>query len=330
MVSSIGFGGAPIADLYENLEDSVCFETIKNAHKSGINFYDTSPFYGYGLGEKRLGEYLSSINRDDFILCTKVGRYLTSEEPSKIDRGAFKGGLNFIPNLDYTYDGVMRSFEQSLTRLNLSKIDVCLIHDVDKWTHGDDVEKHFKTAIDGAYRALSQLKREKVIKAIGIGVNETEMCTRFAKAADFDCMILAGRYTLLEQGGLNDFFPIALEKKIGVILAGVYNSGILAKGVSDNTTYDYGKIPKHIAEKYFKIDKVCKEFNVPIAAAALQFSNAHTAVSTMILGMDRPEQINENINYMNYKIDEEFWNKLLSENLIHPESQFPNKLVKVT
>ena len=322
-ISSIGFGGAEIGDLYEKLQDDLCNEVLKSSFQAGINFYDTSPFYGYGLSETRLGNYLSSINRDDFILSTKVGRYLTPEDPSKIDRGIWKGGLNYVPNFDYTYDGVMKSFDQSLTRLKLSKIDVCLIHDVDKWTHGEEMEKKFKIAMEGAYVALSELKSQKVIGAIGVGVNETAMCTRFAKAGDFDCMILAGRYTLLEQGGLNDFFPLAIEKNIGVILAGVFNSGILAKGVNASSTYDYAKIPEHVADKYFKIEKVCNEFNIPVAAAALQFCNANKAVSTMILGMDRPAQIQENIDYLNYKIDKEFWIKLIKENLIDPNSPIP-------
>tara|TARA_Y100000590_G_scaffold393547_1_gene471937 strand:- start:2244 stop:3251 length:1008 start_codon:yes stop_codon:yes gene_type:complete len=320
-VSSIGFGGAPIADLFEILDDNLTYETIKSSHESGINFYDTSPLYGCGLSEKRLGKYLSSINRNDFILCTKVGRYLTPADSSGINRGAFKGGLNLAPNLDYTYDGVMKSFEQSLNRLNLSKIDVCLIHDVDKWTHGEDVEIHFKTAMDGAYKAINKLKEENVIKAIGIGVNESEMCFRFAEAGDFDCMILAGRYTLLEQSGLEDFFPIALKKNIGIILAGVYNSGILAKGI--NSTYDYARVPEKISKKYLKIEEICKEFNVSIQAAALQFCNANPAVSTMILGMDRPAQVKQNIKFLNEKISKDFWLKLHEEKLIDSKSPIP-------
>jgi len=324
-VSVIGFGGAPLGDLFENLDDQVCYDTLKNSHKNGINFFDTSPYYGYGLSEHRIGNYLKSIRRKDFILCTKVGRYMTPDDPKKINRGPFKGGLNFSPKVDYSYDGVMRSFEQSLFRLGLSKIDICLIHDVDKWTHGDDVEIHFKEAMNGAYIALEKLKNEKVISAIGVGLNDSEMCSRFAESGNFDCMILAGRYTLLEQGALEDFFPIAEKKNIGVILAGVFNSGILIKGAGDHSTYDYTKIPDHITKKYLEIDKICKEYNVPVGAAALQFSNAHKAVSTMILGMDHPNQINENIDLFNYKIDKEFWLKLIQKELINPESPVPDK-----
>ena len=324
-VSVIGFGGAPLGDLFENLDDQVCYDTLKNSLNNGINFFDTSPFYGFGLSEHRIGNYLKSIRRKDFVLCTKVGRYMTPENPNRINRGVFKGGLNFSPNLDYSYDGVMKSFEQSLLRLGLSEIDICLIHDVDKWTHGDEVEMYFKQAMNGAYKALEKLKSEKVIKGIGVGLNESNMCARFAEAGDFDCMILAGRYTLLEQGALDVFFPLARQKKIGVILAGVFNSGILIKGVVDNSTYDYKSIPDHIAKKYFEIDKICKEFEVPIAAAALQFCNANSVVSTMILGMDNPSQINENINLLNYKIDKEFWLKLIKKQLIDPKSPVPNK-----
>ena len=323
-VSVIGFGGAPLGDLFEILDDQVCYDTLKNSHKNGINFFDTSPYYGYGLSEHRIGNYLKSIKRRDFILCTKVGRYMTPGNPNKINRGPFRGGLNFSPNIDYSYDGVMKSFEQSLLRLGLSEIDICLIHDVDKWTHGDEFEMHFKEAMNGAYKALDKLKSEKVIKAIGVGLNESNMCARFAEAGDFDCMILAGRYTLLEQGALDVFFPLALKKNIGIILAGVFNSGILIKGAGDNSTYDYKKIPDDIAKKYFAIDKICKEFDIPIGAAALQFCNANSVVSTMILGMDHPNQIKENIDLLNYKINKEFWYKLIEENLIDSRSPIPN------
>jgi len=323
-VSVIGFGGAPLGDLFENLDDQVCYDTLKNSHKNGINFFDTSPFYGFGLSEHRIGNYLKSIRRKDFVLCTKVGRYMSPEDPKKINRGVFKGGLNFIPNLDYSYDGVMKSFEQSLLRLGLSEIDICLIHDVDKWTHGDKVEMYFKEAMNGAYKALEKLRSEKVIKGIGVGLNESDMCSRFAEAGDFDCMVLAGRYTLLEQGALDVFFPIAKKKNIGIILAGVFNSGILIKGVRNHSTYDYKKIPKYIAKKYFQIDKICKEYSVPVAAAALQFCNAHEVVSTMILGMDHPNQVKENIDLLNYKINKEFWYKLIENNLINPKSSVPD------
>ena len=324
-VSPIGFGGATLADLNEKLHDKNCYDVLEKSFMSGINYFDTAPYYGYGLSEHRLGNFLKNIDRDKFILSTKVGRYMTPADPNTIDRLIFKSSLDFSPTVDYSYDGVMRSFEQSLFRLGLSAIDICLIHDVDEWTHGDKVEKKFKEAMDGAYKALEKMRSEKVIKAIGVGVNQVEWCAKFAESGDFDCMILAGRYTLLEQGGLNTFFPLATKKNIGIILAGVFNSGILVKGVGESSTYDYGKIPPHIIEKYNSIKKVCDDYEVPIAAAAIQFCAAHDAVNTLLLGMDYPEQIDENLNLFNYEIPKDFWKKLLEKNLIDPASPIPGQ-----
>ena len=173
----------------------------------------------------------------------------------------------------------MKSFEQSLHRLATSKIDICLIHDVDRYTHGDQVDHYFKIAMSGAYKALTQLKEEKIIKAIGIGVNDADMCKRFAEAGDFDCMLLAGRYTLLDQSALDDCIPIAEEKKIGIILGGVFNSGILAKGVGEDITYFYQTIPDNIKKKYNEISIICKRYDVSVTSAALQFCYANKNIS---------------------------------------------------
>ena len=236
-LSTIGFGGAPIGNLFEKLDDAICYKTLARCNDSNINLYDTSPYYGNGLSEHRLGSFLKTLNSDSYYLSTKVGRYLTPQKEEKINRGKWAGGLNFVPNVDYSYDGVMKSFEQSLDRLNASKIDICLIHDVDTYTYGEQVDHYFKIAMKGAYKAISKLKEEKVIKAIGVGVNNSDICRRFAEEGDFDCILLAGRYTLLDQSALDDCLPIAEEKNIGIILGGVFNSGILAKGIGNNITY---------------------------------------------------------------------------------------------
>ena len=211
----------------------------------------------------------------------------------------------------------MRAFEQSFLRLAVSKIDICLIHDVDRFTHGNEVDRYFKEAMNGAYKALIKLREEKVIKAIGVGVNESDMCARFANAGDFDCMVLAGRYSLLDhKSALDDFFPIAKKNNIGIILAGVFNSGILAKGIGENVTYNYDKIPENIKIMYNKILKICDKYHVPIPAAALQFSYANTLISSMILGMDRSEQVNQNIYNLEYQIPSDLWKDLIEENII--------------
>ena len=323
-LSSLGFGAAPIGDLFENLDERSCYNILENAYNSNFNLFDTSPFYGNGLSEHRTGNFLKTIDEESYFLSTKVGRYLTPEKNQNIDRGAWAGGLNFKLNLDYSYDGVMRSFEQSLLRLAVSKIDICLIHDVDKFTFGNEVDYYFKLAMNGAYKAIQKLKEEKVIKAIGVGLNDADICAKFANEGDFDCMVLAGRYSLLEhESALNDFFPIVDKQNIGIILAGVFNSGILAKGIGDNVTYNYDKIPNHIRDKYIIVSEVCDRYNVPVPAAALQFSYANKLISSMILGMDRIEQIQQNISFFNHSIPDDLWKELIEKKIIDERCPTP-------
>ncbi|OUU35154.1 MAG: hypothetical protein CBC16_11040 [Verrucomicrobia bacterium TMED56] len=206
----------------------------------------------------------------------------------------------------------------------ISKIDICLIHDVDKFTFGNEVDYYFKLAMNGAYKAIQKLKEEKVIKAIGVGLNDADICAKFANEGDFDCMVLAGRYSLLEhESALNDFFPIVEKKNIGIILAGVFNSGILAKGIGNNVTYNYDKIPNHIREKYIIVSEVCDRYNVPVPAAALQFSYANKLISSMILGMDRVEQIKQNISFFNHSIPDNLWKELIEKKIIDERCPIP-------
>ena len=217
----------------------------------------------------------------------------------------------------------MKSFEQSLHRLATSKIDICLIHDVDRYTHGDQVDHYFKIAMSGAYKALTQLKEEKIIKAIGIGVNDADMCKRFAEVGDFDCMLLAGRYTLLDQSALDDCIPIAEEKNIGIILGGVFNSGILAKGIGEDITYFYQTIPDNIKKKYNEISIICEKYDVSVTSAALQFCYANKNISSMVIGMDREEQISNNVSSLSKKIPNDLWEELKNKNIIDERCALP-------
>tara|TARA_B100000674_G_scaffold451364_1_gene422072 strand:- start:566 stop:1546 length:981 start_codon:yes stop_codon:yes gene_type:complete len=305
----IGFGGAPIGNLFRRISNIESFEILKESQLNSINFYDTSPFYGYGLSEKRIGEFIKTLDRDKFIISTKVGRYLIPESSSKINRGVFKGGLNFKPVIDYSYDGVMKSFEQSMKRLNLDKIDLCLIHDVDYFTHGSNFEYYFKESLKGAYIALQKLKEEKLIKAIGLGLNDADIANRFLLCESFDCVLLAGRYTLLDKSAEKEFFQTAQEKRVGIILAGIFNSGILAKGIK-KSTYFYKSIPSVIKNKYIRISNLCKKFNISVKSAAIQFPLRQESVNSLLLGIDEKKQIKENIALLNVKIDEDFWLEL--------------------
>ncbi len=321
-LTAIGFGGAPIGNLFEQLNEYDCYEIIKKSYESKLNYFDTAPLYGYGLSEHRIGNFLKTVDPNSYYISTKVGRYLTPERNYREQQGKFVGNFNFIPNIDYSYDGVMRSFDQSVHRLGVSKIDICLIHDVDKKNFGKDVSHYFKLAMKGAYKALKKLKEQKLIKAIGVGLNDADMCAKFANEGDFDCILLAGRYTLIDQSALDEFFPIANKNNIGIILGGVFNSGILAKGIGDNVTYSYDKIPPVIKAKYKKIYKTCKNYDVPVPAAALQFSYSNKIISSMILGIDRVEQIEQNYEYLNYPIPKELWSDLIKENLIDERCLF--------
>ena len=211
-VTQLGFGGAPLGDLYQKLEEPTALAAVRSAYDVGLNLFDTSPFYGYGLSEHRFGHVLRQLLRDNFVLSTKVGRVLVPKNPEAIDRGQWAGGLDFEPAFDYSYDGVMREVQDSLQRTGLSRIDIVLIHDVDVWTHGAEVDRRFDEVMEGGYRAMEALRRSGDVGAIGVGVNEADMCARFARAGDFDCMLLAGRYTLLEQGALDDFLPLCEER----------------------------------------------------------------------------------------------------------------------
>ena len=229
-VSVLGSGTAPLGDLYVQLDDGTAIDTVKRAFELGINLLDTSPLYGNGLAEHRCGAAIRRVPRQDIVVCTKVGRWMDPFH-GRSDGSGFVGGLPHRAVVDYSYDGTMRSVEQSLLRLGVDRLDLLLIHDVDVWTHGiDAIDERFREAMAGAYVALDRLRGEGVVAGIGIGVNEAEMCVRFVQAGSFDTMLLAGRYSLLEQPALAEFLPLAQQQGIGVLLGGVFNSGILVTG----------------------------------------------------------------------------------------------------
>ncbi len=268
-VSQLGFGGAPLGNLFAELSEADAADAITGALACGIRLFDTAPLYGHGLSEHRFGAALRRYPRDAFVLATKVGRLLRPDPIA--DGGLYRRILPFATAYDYSYDGVLRSIEDSLQRLGLARIDVVHIHDVDIWTHKSQsaMDQRFTEVMGGGYRALQRLREEKAIGAIGVGVNEWQACQRFAEAGDFDCFLLAGRYTLIEQEALDSLLPLCAARNIAIIVGGPFNTGILATGAVAGATYNYHPASPEVLERVRRIEAVCRHHGVAIASAAL-------------------------------------------------------------
>ena len=325
-VSILGFGTAPLGDLFVRLPDDTAIATVERAFALGVNLLDSSPLYGRGLAEHRCGTALRRVRRDDIVVCTKVGRWMNPFQVPAEDSG-FVSGQPHRAIFDYSYDGVMRSVEQSLLRLGTDRIDLLLIHDVDVWTHGKDaIEQRFREAMSGAYVALDKLRGEGVIKGIGVGVNEAEMCVRFAKAGSFDTMLLAGRYSLLEQPALTEFLPLAQQQRIGVMLGGVFNSGILATGAVSGAKYNYRDASPEVLEKVAKIERVCAAHQVALPTAALHFALGHPAVASLVLGGQTPQEVERNVAALSSRVPAALWSDLKTEHLLDANAPVPSSV----
>lgn len=327
-VTVLGFGAAPIGGFRATISEAQAAATVMAAVDEGVAFFDTSPFYGYGRSELRLGAVLRGLPAGSFVLSTKIGRVMRPMAPGERIEGLRANGLPFAPRFDYSYDGVMRSLEQSCLRLGLARIDIVFIHDVDMWSLGDAevLERHFAEVMDGGYRALDALRRSGTIAAIGCGLNDSGMCARFAAAGDFDCMLLAGRYTLLEQGALVDFMPVAEKKNIGVVIGGPFNSGILTGNVGPDSKYDYAAAPSEVLARATRLETVCGRHGVPLAAAAIQFPLAHPAVVSVIPGALSPAEVDANAAHLRRSIPAALWQDLRQEGLIDPAAPVPAAL----
>jgi D-threo-aldose 1-dehydrogenase len=329
-VSVLGFGGAPVGGFRVRLAERDALRLIETAHQHGVNHFDTSPYYGYGRSELRVGAALRDRPRESYVLSTKVGRWLRplrdgEQPPPAWSSGGRTLGLRFLATFDYSYDGVMRSIEQSHLRLGIPRIDILYIHDLDFWTVRDSdlLEQRFRQAMDGGYRALDDLRRAGVVSAIGCGLNESEMCLRFARAGDFDVMLLAGRYTLLEQGALAAFLPYAASRSMSVVIGGPFNSGILTGNVKPGAKYDYADAPPALIERAQRLEAVCGRHGVPLAAAALQFPLGHPAVCSVIPGAVTVAELEQNLENIRRPIPPALWEELRRERLIDDAAPVP-------
>jgi D-threo-aldose 1-dehydrogenase len=305
-VTRLGIGGAPIGNLFDNVAEEQAFATVRRGLELGLNYVDTAPLYGHGNSEMRLGDVLSSIPRNSFVLSTKVGRVLDPVDTEPVDP-VFRGLPKLVPVFGYSRDGILRSLEESLQRLKLDRADIVYIHDADY---------HWEQAIGEAFPTLAELRSQGVIKAVGAGMNQWEMEARFAREGDFDCFLLAGRYTLLDQSSLPEFMPLCVEKNISVVLGGPYNSGILASDLSPNATFDYKVAPPEIFAKARNIKAVCDRHDVPLKAAALQFGLLHPAVAATIPGPRSVAEIDENFAMVQHPIPSDLWAELKHDGLI--------------
>ena len=324
-VSTFAFGTAPIGNIFTPIDDATSDAMLQASWGAGVRFFDTAPMYGHGLAELRTGHSLRWKERDDFVLSSKVGRRLKPKRRSEIDFSPWNNAAANEMIFDYSYDGTMRAFEDSLQRLALERMDICFIHDVDVFTRGSEQPEVFKAAMDGSYKALAKLRDEGVVKAIGVGVNEWEVCQTALEQRDFDCFLLAGRYTLLEQQSLETFLPLCEARGAAVVIGGGFNSGILATGAVAGAKYNYAPAPQAIMDRTRAIEGVCRTYGVPLPAAAMQFVVAHPAISSFIAGTRTVEQLQKNLAWFHHAIPSEFWAELKQKGLVDERAPVPSE-----
>lgn len=308
----MGVGTAPLGGLYEAVSEDSAAEVFELALARGIRFFDTAPQYGHGLAEMRLGRGLQGFPRDEVVVATKVGRLLREGAP--LDKRYYHGTPSANPIFDFTYDGIMRSVEESLERLNLDRIDILHIHDPDE---------HYEEALGQAFAALRKLRSEGSIGAIGAGMNQAEMLTQFAHERDFDCFLLAGRYTLLEQDSLDNLLPTCLARRIGVFAGGVYNSGLLADP-RPGAHFNYEEAPAALIERALELKAVCESHGIPLKAAAIQFPSFHPAVTSVLTGARSADELRENLDLFSTRVPIGVWTELKSRGFVRQDAPTPS------
>ena len=312
-VTSIGLGSAPLGGLFAPVSDADAEATVTRAWSLGVRFFDTAPLYGFGLAERRFGAFLRQQKRDSYVISTKVGRLLRAPDDGVAEDEHYKGTPRERPVFDFSYDGVMRSVEESLSRLGLDRVDVLLVHDPDD---------HYDDAVAGAFRALQRLRSDGTVEAIGAGMNQAEMPVRFADAVPVDCFLLAGRYTLLDQGALDVLFPLCTAKGIGILLGGIYNSGILANPRT-SAKFNYQDADASLVARALELEALCRKHGTELKAAAFQFCQAHPAVTVVLTGARTAAEISENLAMAETEVPPGFWLELRQRGLVDPRAPLP-------
>jgi D-threo-aldose 1-dehydrogenase len=324
-VTRLSFGAATIGGLHREVAEADAVATVRHAAAMGIRYFDVAPAYGYGNAERRLGLGLEGLPRDSFTVSTKVGRVIVPRDRitdgMDVDYQRAEGQDDFYyrgtppvrPVFDYSRDGVLRSVEESLGRLGLDRVDILLIHDPDD---------HWEQALEGAYPALERLRAEGVVGAIGVGMNQAAMLARFARECDLDLFLVAGRYTLLDQGALDDLLPLCLERGIAVVMGGVFNSGILADP-RPGSRFGYVPAAAAVIERAERLREACDRHAVPLKAAAVQFVLAHPAVTSLVAGVRSSAQLDEYPGLMRLAIPPDLWDELKGEGLVRADAPTP-------
>ncbi len=312
-LTELGLGTAPLGGLFSPVSDADADAAIEWAWSLGIRYFDTAPLYGFGLAERRLGRFLRRQRRESFVLSTKVGRLLRRCDTAPAEDRHYKGTPIERPKFDYSYDGVLRSVEESLDRLGLDRADILLVHDPDD---------HYDAAISGAFRALQRLRDDGTVRAIGAGMNQSKMLVRFAEAVPVDCFLLAGRYTLLDQDALKALLPLCQARRIAIILGGVYNSGILANP-QIGATFNYENADAVLVARAQELETLCRKHGTELKAAAIQFCLAHPAVTVALQGARSAQEVAENVAMRELPVPLEFWRELRQRNLVDPAAPLP-------
>lgn len=311
-VTPFGLGSAALGWMYEPVQRQGALDTLRRAHELGCGFFDTSPLYGSGLAEARFGAVLPTLPRASFTLSDKVGYAIYADSPLP-DEGAPPPPPG--PSKDYSYDGTLRMVEGSLKRLGLDRIDILLIHDPDE---------QIDEALAGTYRALRRMRDEGVVSAIGAGMNHSHLLARLAQAGDFDCFLLAGRYTLLDQTALADLLPLAQERGIAIYIGGPFNSGILANPYAPGATFNYDRAPRDLVEKAQRLDAACRRHGVSLKAAAIQFPLGHPAVVSVLSGARSAAELEENVAAFREELPAALWDDLRAEGLLAADVPTPD------
>ncbi len=325
-LSQLGFGTAGLGDLYSVLSEADAQATVAAAWNAGVRYFDTAPWYGRGQSEHRLGRVLYPHSRADYVVSTKVGRTLHAfHDAERFDRGMWAGGLPFEVRFDYGYDGIMRSFEDSLQRLGLPRVDLLVIHDLDLQYHvrTERVQALLHELYTGGWRALGELKRAGLIRGIGAGINELGMIPRLLDLMELDFFLVALPYTLLEQTVLDAEFPRCTREGVGIVIGGVFASGILATGAVSGAKHNYADASAEALAKVARIEAVCRRHGVPLPAAALQFPLGHPAVASVIPGAIAPAQVERNVAAFRHAIPAALWADLKHDGLLRDDAPTP-------